>query len=83
MDNIEIGELIRKARKGRKMTQEELAKKAGLSRATIINIEKGRFGSLSFASVLSVLRIVGYDISIEKFNPFKKVIRDEGSDKNL
>jgi len=77
MDNIEIGKLIRKARKGRKMTQEELAKKAGLSRATIINIEKGRFGSLSFASVLSVLRIVGYDINIEKFNPFKKVIRDE------
>jgi len=76
MDNIEIGELIRKARKGRKMTQEELAKKVGLSRATIINIEKGRFGSLSFASVLSVLRIVGYDINIEKFNPFKKVIRD-------
>ena len=77
MDNIEIGKLIRKARKERKMTQEELDKKASLSRATIINIEKGRFGSLSFASVFSVLRIVGYDINIEKFNPFKKVIRDD------
>jgi len=83
MDNIEIGKLIRKERKERKMTQKELAKKAGLSRATIINIEKGRFGSLSFASILSVLRIVGYDINIEKFNPFKKVIRDKRNDQNL
>jgi len=77
MDNIEIGKLIRKARKGKKITQEELAKRAGLSRATIINVEKGRFRSLSFASVLSVLRIVGYDISVEKFNPFKKMVKDE------
>jgi len=77
MDNIEIGKLIRKARKVKKITQEELAKRAGLSRATIINVEKGRFRSLSFASVLSVLRIVGYDISVEKFNPFKKVMKDE------
>jgi transcriptional regulator with XRE-family HTH domain len=61
----------------KKITQEELAKRAGLSRATIINVEKGRFRSLSFASVLSVLRIVGYDISVEKFNPFKKVVKDE------
>jgi len=77
MDNIEIGKLIRKARKVKKITQEELAKRAGLSRATIINVEKGRFRSLSFASVLSVLRIVGYDISVEKFNPFKKMVKDE------
>ena len=77
MDNIEIGKLIRKARKERKITQEELAKRSGLSRATIVSIEKGRIGSLSFASVLSVLRIVGYDINIEKFNPFKKVVSDD------
>jgi len=77
MDNIEIGKLIRKARKERKITQEELAKRSGLSRATIVSIEKGRIGSLSFASLLSVLRIVGYDINIEKFNPFKKVVRDD------
>jgi transcriptional regulator with XRE-family HTH domain len=77
MDNIEIGKLIRKARKERKITQEELAKRAGLSRATIVSIEKGRIGSLSFASIISVLRIIGYDISVEKFNPFKKVIMDK------
>jgi len=77
MDNIEIGKLIRKARKERKITQEELAKRAGLSRATIVSIEKGRIGSLSFASIISVLRIIGYDISIEKFNPFKKVVRND------
>jgi len=72
MDNIEIGELIKKERKNRNMTQDELAKKAGISRATLINIEKGRFGSLSFVLILNILRMLGYDLKVEKFNPFLK-----------
>ncbi len=67
-----MGNLVKKARKERKITQGDLARKIGISRATLINIEKGRFGSVSFIKILSILRSVGYDLKVERFNPFKK-----------
>lgn len=39
---IEIGAKIKTLRKGRKLTQEELAEKLGITRATVSNYEVGR-----------------------------------------
>jgi len=40
--NVHIGVIMTARRKALKMTQEQLAKKAGVHRATIANIECGR-----------------------------------------
>lgn len=37
-----LGENIRKAREGAKLTQQDLANAIGLSRVSVVNIEKGR-----------------------------------------
>lgn len=42
MNTKALGEKIRKARKALKLHQKDVAKQVGLSRATIIAIEKGR-----------------------------------------
>lgn len=39
---LEIGAKIKTLRKGRKLTQEELAEKLGITRATVSNYEVGR-----------------------------------------
>ncbi len=39
---MEIGEKIRSIRVSRGVTQEDLAKKTGLSRSTIVNFERGK-----------------------------------------
>lgn len=42
LDAATVGDMILAARKGRKMTQAELANAVGLSRAQIANLESGR-----------------------------------------
>ncbi len=52
---------IQKFRKGLKITQEELAKKVGVTRQTIISIEQGRYiASLSLA--LKIANVFGVTV---------------------
>lgn len=39
---FEVGELVRKAREGARLTQAELGERIGLTRASVTNIEKAR-----------------------------------------
>ena len=53
---------VQKFRKGLKITQEELAKKVGVTRQTIISIEQGKYiASLSLA--LKIARV--FDAKVE------------------
>ncbi len=65
-----IGKFIRKKRKEKGYTQEEFAKKMGISRYTLYKIEKGQLGEVSFIKIWNALRLLGYDICIERHNPF-------------
>ena len=70
MDIDLIGKFIRKKRKEKGYTQEEFAKRMGISRYTLYKIEKGQLGEVSFTKIWGALRLLGYDICIEKHNPF-------------
>ncbi len=70
MDIDLIGKFIRKKRKEKGYTQEEFAKKMGISRYTLYKIEKGQLGEVSFVKIWGALRLLGYDICIERHNPF-------------
>ena len=62
---ISIGEQIAKHRKNRKLTQAELARKAGLSRATLDALENGRTGELGFSKVVKLLAALGLELTLQ------------------
>ena len=66
----EIGTVIRQKRKEYGLTQEEMAKKAKLSRTTLSKVENGYFGNISVATLDNILSILGLTITLEAKNPF-------------
>ena len=72
MNLLEIGETIKKLRKERGYSQEELTKMANISRPTLSKLENGLLAKVSLATFLNILRILGHDIEIVPFNPFKR-----------
>jgi HTH-type transcriptional regulator/antitoxin HipB len=61
MENL--GELIRLLRKERKLTQEELAKQFGMSRATISGIENNTLSEIGLRKVEAILNSFGYELT--------------------
>lgn len=68
----EIGRRIKSERIAKSMTQEEMARSAGLSLRTIGNLESGR--DVSFSTVIEVLRVLGRVQGIDALIP-EQVIR--------
>jgi DNA-binding XRE family transcriptional regulator len=56
-----LGKAVRRARRARAMTQEELAERARVSRITVVKIEAGNPGVAmwGWASVMEVLGLLG------------------------
>ncbi len=50
------------------MTQEELAKKAGISRVTLGKIERGQMGTVSVKILDILLCVLGYEIGFVQKN---------------
>lgn len=65
MQLIEIGWRIRQARGVMGLTQAQLAAKAGVSRTTLIHLERGLVKDLGIRKVLAILDQVGLDLAIE------------------
>jgi transcriptional regulator with XRE-family HTH domain len=63
MELSEIGRTIRKARQAQGLTQERLAAKAGISRATLNGLETGMVGELGFRRLAAILGILGYELA--------------------
>ena len=59
-----IGAQITERRKGLKLSQAELARKAGISRATLDALENGRAGEMGFSKVSRLLSALGMELAI-------------------
>ena len=68
----DIGAAVRKARLAMKLTQDELAHQAEVSRGTINQLETGVFPDLGVKKLLAILRVVGLDMSIHEKSGEKK-----------
>ena len=66
LDLLSIGCRIAESRKTLKFSQAELARKAGLSRATLDALENGRTGELGFSKVTKLLTAVGLELTLQK-----------------
>ncbi len=64
LDLGSIGNRIAEGRKVLKLNQTELARKAGVSRATLDALENGRAGELGFSKVTKLLAAVGLELSL-------------------
>ena len=59
---FEIGHTLKALRKAKRLTQEEVAAKAGVARTTIAKLECGIFKSLSVPRLESIARVLGIDL---------------------
>jgi transcriptional regulator with XRE-family HTH domain len=62
MELDEIGQLICKARRHRKLSQSSLGKQLGMSRATISGIENGTVSEIGIRKVLSICAALGLEL---------------------
>ncbi len=64
----ELGDTIRRLRREKGLTQEETAKKAGISRPTLSRLEQGRFANVSVRTLYIILNVLGYEIELSAIN---------------
>ncbi len=62
----EIGGQICKARKTKKISQENLATQLGMSRATISGIENGTIPEIGIRKIMSICNALGLDILVQE-----------------
>jgi len=67
---LELGNSIKRLRKERKLTQEELAKMTNLSRATLSKLENGNIAQISVVILSNILNHLGHELDIKPLNPF-------------
>jgi len=67
---LELGSNVRKLRKERGLTQEALAKKANISRATLSKLENGYIAQVSIVTLNDILNHLGYELDMKALNPF-------------
>lgn len=64
-----IGEVIKKARKEKHWSQEDLCRPLGMSRATVSALENGTFNELGIRKVEKLLNRLGYRLTVVKREP--------------
>jgi transcriptional regulator with XRE-family HTH domain len=64
LDLISIGHHVADRRKTLKLSQTALARKAGVSRATVDALENGRSGELGFSKVAKLLAALGLELTL-------------------
>ena len=70
MNLLDLGNNIKKLRKEKNITQEELAKMANISRATLSKLENGNIAQVSIVTLNDILNHIGYELDIKPSNPF-------------
>jgi len=66
----ELGKTIKSLRKQKRLSQENLAKQSGISRATLSKLENGYIANISIVTINQILCFLGYEIDIKPTNPF-------------
>jgi transcriptional regulator with XRE-family HTH domain len=86
-DLISLGDQIAERRKRLKFSQTDLARKAGLSRATLNALENGRAGELGFSKVTKLLAALGLELTLQTASSQRPtlddLIQEDRDDKSL
>lgn len=86
-DLTSLGDQIAQRRKALKLSQGELARKSGVSRATIDALENGRAGELGFSKLTKLLAAVGLELKLQAAGSnrptFDELLQEDLDDKSL
>jgi transcriptional regulator with XRE-family HTH domain len=87
LDLISIGGQIAERRKTLKLSQAELARKAGVSRATLDALENGRAGELGFSKLTKLLTSIGLELTLQAARSHRptldELMQEDRDDKSL
>jgi transcriptional regulator with XRE-family HTH domain len=87
LDLISIGGQIARRRKTLKLSQAALARKAGVSRATLDALENGRAGELGFSKVTKLLSALGLELTLQTASSQRptldELMQEDRDDKSL
>jgi transcriptional regulator with XRE-family HTH domain len=87
LDLLSIGGQIAEARKRLKLSQTELSRKAGLSRATLDALENGRAGEMGFSKVTRLLTALGLELTLQTASAQRptldELMQEDRDDKSL
>jgi transcriptional regulator with XRE-family HTH domain len=65
MQNLaEVGEALQRLRLQKRLTQEELARHAGVSRVTLSRMETAAKGDMSVSALLRLARVLGHELRL-------------------
>lgn len=70
MKLYEIGQQIKTLREAKKITQEQLATKCGISRVTLGKVERGELGNTSVKTLDIILASLGLEIEFKTIRGF-------------
>lgn len=81
----DVAEMLKSARREARLSQEELAQRAGVSRTTVARMETLAKGDMSVSALLRLLEAAGYDLRMVKPGHVRTVedILDEQRQGNL
>ena len=87
LDLISIGGQIAEHRKTLRLSQTALARKAGVSRATLDALENGRAGELGFSRVTKLLAALGLELKLQAAGSHRptldELLQEDRDDKSL
>ena len=87
LDLNSIGTQIAERRKQLKLSQTELSRQAGLSRATLNALENGRASELGFSKVTRLLTVIGLDLTLQPASSQRptldELMQEDRDDKSL
>ncbi len=82
-----IGTVVASQRKAVRLSQIELARKAGVSRATLDALENGRSGELGFSKTSKILAVLGLELRVQEAKPRRptldELLSEDRDDKGL
>jgi len=84
---ISIGEQVAAHRKRLKLSQAELSRMAGISRATLDALENRRAGELGFSKVAKLLAALGLELTLQTAGSHRptldELMQEDRDDQNL
>jgi len=82
-----LGEQIARRRKKLKLSQAELSRKAGISRATLDALENGRAGELGFSKIARLLAALGLELTLQSASSLRptldEILEEDRDDQSL
>jgi transcriptional regulator with XRE-family HTH domain len=73
---IEVGKLVREARRAQNLSQGELVERSSVSRARIDALENGRISEIGFKNLLRVMNTLGLDLRVTQLNNDRPTLED-------